>query len=637
MAPRLIAISGPLKGHTFPLERAVFMIGRQDDSDLPLAQLEVSRRHCEIRRDGERFIVRDLGSRQGTHVNAVPLGGRERILEHTDVLQIGEHGLLFLRDDPLVAGAAPEHDPVPPDEDEARWSTVERRPEDVLYLQPAKLRVAAQATANLAADLHTLLELSAVAHTLDQVAPLAARVIELLLGVLPAERGCILLGQPGPGDEPESIASHDRRGAASVFPVSGTLIRRVLGQKAGLLCTDVTRGELGGIASLQRTAVRSLVCVPLPGRDVPLGVLYFDSTTAPTLGEHHLELVTAAAAIVAHGLSNAQRMARLAEENRRLQSVGLEHGLVGDSAAMQQLRRFIARVAPVDSTVLLRGESGTGKELAARALHQTSARAAAPFIAINCATLSETLLESELFGHEKGAFTGAVTKKPGKLELAHGGTLFLDEVGEIPVGLQAKLLRALQEREIERIGGTRPLRVDIRIIAATNRDLESAIREGRFRDDLYYRLQVITFTMPPLRERREDIPLLARHFARRHGERLQRRDIGVSEAAHRVLRAYDWPGNVRQLGNAIERALVLGEDELIQPEDLPDEVLEGGVTTGAASGYQATLTDTKKKTILDALERAGGDYASAARSLGIHVNSLHRLMRNLGLKAHGNR
>ena len=243
----------------------------------------------------------------------------------------------------------------------------------------------------------------------------------------------------------------------------------------------------------------------------------------------------------------------------------------------------------------------------------------------------ETLLESELFGHEKGAFTGAVERKVGKLELAEGGTVFLDEIGEVPPGLQAKLLRALETREIEPIGGRRPVRVDIRLIAATNRDLEQAMRDGGFRDDLYYRLNVLSLELPPLRLRRADIPLLARHFVDRLGRRLNRRLTGLSPEARKALMAYDWPGNVRELANAAERAVVLGQDDLVRPEDLPKSVLESHTAEGET--YHEVLNATKRRLILDAVRATGGHYTRAAERLGLHPNYLHRLVRNLGLKA----
>jgi len=312
----------------------------------------------------------------------------------------------------------------------------------------------------------------------------------------------------------------------------------------------------------------------------------------------------------------------------------LDHDLIGESPRMREIGRLIARVAPTDATVLILGESGTGKELVARALHRGSRRTDRPFVAINCATLSETLLESELFGHEKGAFTGALSRKIGKFEVADRGTLFLDEIGEIPTALQAKLLRVLQERELERLGGTRPIRVDVRVIAATNRDLDKALKEGTFREDLYYRLNVISLTLPPLRERREDVPLLASHFAALFGRKLGRPVLGFTPEARACLLRYPWPGNVRELANAVERAVVLGEGELIQPEDLPETVLETVPAAGRVpvTRYHDTLNEAKKRLILSAIEQAGGNVTKAAELLGLHPNYLHRLVSNLGLR-----
>ncbi|MGA8581154.1 MAG: sigma-54 dependent transcriptional regulator, partial [Bryobacteraceae bacterium] len=285
------------------------------------------------------------------------------------------------------------------------------------------------------------------------------------------------------------------------------------------------------------------------------------------------------------------------------------------------------------STVLILGESGTGKELAASALHRNSLRAGKPFVAINCAAITETLLESELFGHEKGAFTGAVALKKGKLEEANGGTVFFDEVTEMSPTLQAKLLRVLQEREFERVGGTRPIRTDVRVVTATNRDLEDSIRRGAFRADLYYRLNVVSLFLPPLRDRREDISPLANHFVRKHSRKLKKWITGISPQALALLRAYDWPGNVRELENTIERALVLGSTDRIQPEDLPESVIEAsGSPTVSAGSFNDSITEAKKRLILETLQRANGNHAEAARLLDLHPNSLHRMIRNLNLK-----
>ena len=300
---------------------------------------------------------------------------------------------------------------------------------------------------------------------------------------------------------------------------------------------------------------------------------------------------------------------------------------------MKQVYQFISKVAPTDATVLISGESGTGKELAARAIHQNSKRAARPFMGVNCAALAESLLESELFGHEKGAFTGAIAAKKGRLEVADGGTLFLDEIGELTPALQVKLLRVLQEREFERVGGTHTITVDIRLLAATNKDLEQAIAAGAFRQDLYYRLNVVELAMPSLRDRTEDISLLANYFAAKHGEKCHRKVLGVTPEAQARLLSYEWPGNVRELENAIERAVVLGTTDRILVEDLPEAVLESEAAASApAPRYHEAVTQTKKQIILSAMEQAKGNYTEAAKLLGVHPNYLHRLIRNLNLR-----
>ncbi len=333
------------------------------------------------------------------------------------------------------------------------------------------------------------------------------------------------------------------------------------------------------------------------------------------------------------GLRLERELERFAEQNRRqLAGIQLAHDMVGESSALRGVFQFIAKVAPADSTVLIAGESGTGKELVARAIHRNSPRAGRAFVAINCAALTETLLESELFGHEKGAFTGAVAQKRGRLELADGGTLFLDEVGELAPALQAKLLRVLEEHCFERVGGVRSLQVNLRVLAATNRDLAEAVRRGAFRQDLYYRLNVVSITLPPLREHPEDILPLARHFAAKYARRVGRPVLGPSPAAESLLARYAWPGNVRELENAIEHAIVLGTTELILPGDLPPALRETETAGGSLANYHEAVTRARRQVVLDALAQTGGNYHDAARRLGLHPNNLHRLIRTLDLR-----
>jgi len=366
-----------------------------------------------------------------------------------------------------------------------------------------------------------------------------------------------------------------------------------------------------------------------------IGVVYLDtSDTSARFDEDDLQLLTALAGIAAMAFANARHVATLEDENERLRNeLNITHQMVGQSKTLNSVLQFIAKVAPADSTVLIHGESGTGKELAARAIHVNSRRATKPFVAINCATLTETLIESELFGHEKGAFTGAIAQKRGKLEVADGGTLFLDEVAELSPLMQAKLLRVLQEREFERVGGTRPIKIDVRIIAATNQDLRTAIKSETFREDLYYRLNVVSIVMPALRDRREDISLLANYFVSVYSKKCKRKVGGISEDARRALQDYDWPGNVRELENAIERAVVLGVTDLIVVEDLPERLVESAAPSSTAKQYHQGVANAKKLLIVNAVRDAKGNYTEAAKTLGIHPNNLHRLIKTLNLKS----
>jgi two-component system, NtrC family, response regulator AtoC len=319
---------------------------------------------------------------------------------------------------------------------------------------------------------------------------------------------------------------------------------------------------------------------------------------------------------------------------RFTQEVGERYRLIGGkNPKMRNAIDTAKKAAASRSTVLLLGESGTGKEVFARAIHDWSDRKDEPFIAINCVGLAKDLLESELFGHEKGAFTGAHQLKRGKIELANGGTVFLDEVGDISPELQTKLLRFLQERELERVGGTQPIPVDVRVIAATNRDLSSAIKDGRFREDLYYRLNVIPISLPPLRERNEDIFVLAQYFLKRFASETKKNFTGITEDAEAKLIAYDWPGNVRELANVIERAVVLGQGPEITAEDLPPQGNLSPGNNGLTSlSYRHALEAAKREAVKQALAQTNGNRAAAARLLGLHKTHLLNLMKSLRIE-----
>jgi two-component system, NtrC family, response regulator HydG len=379
----------------------------------------------------------------------------------------------------------------------------------------------------------------------------------------------------------------------------------------------------------------TLVEVPLMVRGASFGTLaaWFAPRENGKLQDHR-DTLSAIATLACSALESASEVERLETQNQMLRerlSSG-DGGIVGESIAIHKLLHLITRVAPQSTSVLILGESGTGKELVAHALHRLSPRAAQPFVAINCAALTDTLLESELFGHEKGAFTGAFAQKKGRLEVAEGGTIFLDEIGELALPLQAKLLRVLQERVFERVGGTRSMKLDVRLIAASNRDLAAEARRGTFREDLFHRLNVVSLRVPALRERAGDILPLARYFLDRAAARCGRQVSGISSDAEAYLMAHSWPGNVRELENAIERAVVLGESDTILAEDLPETVVESAALTEAPGGLQSSVTQSKRDLILAAWRKCGGDHNRTAQSLNLHPNSLRRLIRTLGLR-----
>jgi transcriptional regulator with GAF, ATPase, and Fis domain len=631
LRPRLLVLSGPLKDSTIPLADGEIAIGREGSNGIAVTDPSVSRKHCLISGQDGRFRIRDLDSRNGTVVNGMAI--EEQWLAHGDQIAAGDSVFLFLVEDldtPPVVGR------VEFEESQLSAETTIIHPRDVVYLQPERLQRELPQNSRVARNLNALLKISRIVHAIRDLGELQGQLLDLIFEVVPANRGAILLADREGQQFNSMFARMRQAGKAPLVKVSRTVARQVLEKGIAILGSDVLRSdELKGVESLAASEVRSLLCVPLTVFERVTGCIYLDSDSlANSLDEEHLQLVTAIAGISAMALENARRLQWLEEENERLTvEISQERSLVGDGARMKEVFQFLKRVAPADATVLIEGESGTGKELAARAIHRNSPRASKPFVAINCAAIPESLLESDLFGHERGAFTGAGSQKKGRFEIADSGVVFLDEIGELAPALQVKLLRVLQEREFERVGGTHPIKVDIRLIAATNRNLDQAVKAGRFRQDLYYRLAVLKITMPTLRDRREDVQMLVRHFVQKHAKRCKVKARPVSPEALACLVNYDWPGNVRELENAIERALVLGSSEMILPEDLPETVLERPVSAYMSEAkYHAAIKELKKRLIVDAVEQTHGSYADAARILGVHPNYLHRLIRNLELK-----
>ena len=628
---QLEVVSGPLKGKVFPVIEGEVSIGRDPSNHISLLDSLVSRRHCVIRKESNKFHLVDLESRNNTFVSGVPV--RERALAAGDQIRVGNSVLVFQgpEGDSSTANVGLQLDatPVP------GAATVILRKEEALYLQAPRPE-GLPATARTVRDLNLLLDFSRTLNSVRGLSALQEKALDAVLAAVPADRAAILLTEDGT-DGFSAITGRDRRlGPNQPIRASQTILNSVLKDGVAVLSSDVESDDAYREAeSLLERRVHSVMAVPLEVRGSTLGLMYLEaSSPGSRFDSDLLQLVTTLGNITALAIENARHLERLNGENRRLhEELNIHHSMVGESKAMREVYEFVSRVAGRDSTVLICGESGTGKELVARAVHVNSARKDKPFVAINCAAITETLLESELFGHERGAFTGAVSQKKGKLEVAEGGTVFLDEIGELAVPMQAKLLRVLQEREFERVGGTRPIKLDVRLIAATNRDLKEASRTGAFRSDLYYRLNVVSLQMPALRERREDIPLLAAFFAAQHGEKVKRRVAGISPEARACLIRYDWPGNVRELENAIERAVVLGSTELILAEDLPDAILEETAASGEPVNALAEGIRQAKKVLIErAIEQANGNYTEAAKLLGVHANHLFRLIRTLNLK-----
>ena len=629
MAPKLLAISGPLRNSEFPLGVHV-AIGRDAGNTIRLEDSAVSPQHCVIEsHDGNALLI-DLESRFGTFVNGIPVKDRE--LKSGDQIAVGNSVFLVETERPHSLATSPMQISA---QEPLNLKVLQFRPHELLNLDAASLAALPQ-PARVARNLNTLLQISGALSSLRDEAALPWQLLAMIFDVIPAERGAILMTEDGSPDIRSQVAWDRVHGPDHPVPVSQEIVRRVIDERVSLLDSGTAiQNSTGSAAVDQTTLQQTRLCVPMISNEKVIGLIYLESDGPTTaLSEDDFQLLSGIAGLLVIGIENARQLKRLGSENLRLHAeVSLSHDMVGRSARMRDIYQFIKRVAPSDSTVLICGESGTGKELAARAIHNNSPRKTQPFVALNCAALSETLLESELFGHEKGAFTSAIAQKKGFLEVAEGGTIFLDEIGELSPILQAKLLRVLQEREFVRVGGTRPIKINVRFLAATNRDLQKSSREQSFRPDLFHRLNVISITIPPLREHPEDVPALAEHFAARYAKHCNRHVTAISREAMAFLTQYDWPGNIRELENAMERAVVVGSSDRILAEDLPESVLETAKTAcSAPAKYHDAIRNLKKQLIQAALEQSAGSVTDAASILGVHANYLHRLMRNFQLR-----
>ncbi len=484
-----------------------------------------------------------------------------------------------------------------------------------------------------------LKEISSWVSSVQDLDRLLELIIESAAQVVQAKAASLLLVEPKTNTLFFQVATGEKKDEVKEYRVKmGQGIAGHVAQTGDpLLIADVSDDPrwYKEISESLRFETQSIACVPLRLADETIGVVQIiDKQDGSTLQEADMDLLNEFAALAALAIGHARKIQEVKRENQDLkEELHIRHQMVGKSPALEKVITDGLKVANSKASALILGESGTGKELLARLIHRAGPRQDKPLVVLNCAAMPETLLEDELFGHEKGAFTGAVGRKIGKFELAHGGTIFLDEIGEMTPGMQAKLLRVLQEGNFYRVGGNIPISVDVRVLSATNKKLDEEVAEGRFREDLYYRLNVVQINMPTLRERSEDIPLLAQHFLKKFGEEMVIPNLTISPSAMEKMIQYNWPGNIRELRNAVERAVVMGNGKEILPEDLPI-----GGTRANYPGLQIGLTleealnQFKKEFILLNLKHTGGNRSKAAKVMDIQRTYLSRLISKYDLK-----
>jgi transcriptional regulator with GAF, ATPase, and Fis domain len=613
-----------------------YTLGRAATNRVVLKDELCSREHAEVYFADGRWRLRDLNSLNGTRVNDNPLD-TEWELSPNDEIFLGRTHLIFVEE----MGQLPDL-PVRPSEPESM--SIKKRLGHTRFLTPLPPAGPDDETEPPHLDQRVQRELSLLYRlALDMGSAgdkkeLVGIVLEGLLEATPADVGAVLEVREGPELEVLDHRSRDPK-PDGYNRVSEYVSNEVLSSREAVLAEDVAGDRhLRNRESLADIGVTSLICAPVLFRDQVLALIHLYCTDKRrALDAENLEFAVALANHLGAAVHQLERQDSLSAENQSLRDqLRVESELVGESSAIKSIETQVARVADTNATVLIRGESGSGKELVARAIHFSSRRKDGPFVCLNCAALTETLLESELFGHEKGAFTGATDKKIGKFEAADHGTIFLDEIGEMNIGTQAKLLRILEGHPYERVGGSVPIRVDVRVVAATNQPLEQGLQAGTFRRDLFFRLQVIEIRVPPLRERRSDIPLLAEHFLRRFVRETGRKIRGFTPAALRKMQEYHWPGNVRELRNVVERAVALGTGPMLDAPDAWLSSLEVGgpvPLVQEATPYQPlSLEDIEKQHILRTLEHTEWNKSQAASILNIERSTLDRKIKLYELK-----
>ena len=636
----------------------VVTIGRAATNRIVLRDDICSRNHCEVFFVDDNWVVRDLGSRNGT------LLGRRQVLgdaplEEGSRIRIGGCELIFTSDpsniDTAIGGLndPPTHTTAsiifpnrsaPPDEETPAAPEILHRRRETRFGELARRDAALRD--RVSRELAMLYRLALDMGRHEEEDALCGAVLDALIEATPADVGAILLGGPSAENGQRlEVAAFRAPSDAAYDRVSDYLSETVLASGEAVLALDVSEDhKLASRDSLGRMQAQSVICAPVRFENGVQGLVHLYATNPGNpVDVDDLEFTLAVADQLGVAIEGLRRRQVLAEnldraevENENLrQQLQIESELVGESQSMNSLRDDIGHVAPTDATVLIRGESGVGKELVARAIHLNSRRKKGPFVCMNCAALTESILESELFGHEKGAFTGATARKVGKFEAANGGTLFLDEVGEMSMAIQSKFLRVLEGHSFERVGGNQSIRSDVRVVAATNRDLEAAVEENVFRRDLYFRLHVVVLSVDPLRNRPSDVEMLARHFLKRFVTKSGRSIKGFSPECLEMLKRYDWPGNVRELQNTIERALILCRGDRIGVADIrlsqlgSDAVVEEvSSPTAQPEHYQErSLESLERDHILATLTHTEWNKSRAAQILGIERSTLDRKLK----------
>ncbi len=622
--PMLEIVKGPGQGRTAGLPEGGGVIGRGASCTLRIEDAHASRAHAEIiHRGPETYVLNDLGSANGTRRNGRRIGGPTELNDGDDI-EIGATVIRFrLR--------TTVHE-VPDGEGAPEAATVFTRM-DARTLPDLGGQETERADA-----LRFLLDLARAAEAAERPERLAAVLARGLAEAVACDRVFLLLDAGEtmtPVERP--LEAHEKR--LYRLPFSSSVVEEARRTGAAVLARPREESRFRQAQSVGAGSIDSAICVPLFAGEDLLGALYLDRVEggAP-FARADLELATAAGVQSSVALLNLRRMEELRQSRDRIEAeLTGPAGVLGQSERFREIFAFIGRAAPTDASVLILGESGTGKELVARAIHRESPRADRAFVVVNCAALPETLAEAELFGHAKGAFTGAEQARPGYFAAAHGGTIFLDEVGELPEAVQAKLLRVLEAGEVAPVGEAATRRVDVRVVAATNRDLRAAAEAGDFRQDLSYRLNVLAVTLPPLRERGEDVRLLLEHFLEYYAARVGRPKLRFSEEALARCLAYSWPGNVRELRNMVERVAILAEGEEVKLRELPEEIrgprpAPAGPAAQGAAPFRS-LGDVEKAHILRVLDAAGGNKTRAAEILGIDRSTLYARLRQYGVES----